>query len=148
MFNRTLFYTSFFSTITMLISLKFMELFRFINWSPIGWGKESSLFPTMHFTVKWGLLSIVLFIVSLLLYIIMFYLHAIPPALSAIFFTILLVFLIEWFISEAKTPMEMMQSISVPLLAVTAMILRFISGTAVFYYELSKKETNASPPSS
>lgn len=140
MFNRTFFYTSFFSTIIMLLSLKFMELFSFINWSPIGWGENTFVLPAMHFTVKWGLLSIALFIVFMLLYMIMFYLHAIPPAISAIFFTILLVFLVEWIISEAKTPLEMIQSISIPLLAVTAIILRFISGTAVFYYDLSKKE--------
>lgn len=140
MFNRTFFYTTLFSTITMLISLKFLELFSFIQWSPIGWGQESSVMPTMHFTVKWGLLSIALFVVFMLLYIVMFYLHAIPPAISAIFFTVLLVFSVEWVISEAKTPMELLQAISIPLLATTAIILRFISGTAVFYYELSRKE--------
>lgn len=140
MWNRTLFYTALFSAMIMLISLKFFELFSFINWSPIAWGENTSLFSTMHFTVKWGLLFVVLFFVFILLYMIMYYLAAIPPSMSAIFFTIVLVFLLEWFISDTKTPWETIQSVSVPLLSVTAIVLRFISGTAVFYYELSKKE--------
>lgn len=140
MLDRTLFYTALFSAIIMLISLKFFELFSFINWSPIGWGGDTSLLPTMHFTVKWGLLFIALFLVFILLYMIMYYLVAIPPSMSAIFFTVVLVFLVEWFISDTKTPWETIQSVSVPLLSVTAILLRFISGTAVFYHELSKKE--------
>ncbi len=140
MLDRTLFYTAFFSAIIMVISLKFLELFSFIKWSPIGWGENASLFSTMHFTVKWGLLFIGLFVVFILLYIIMYYLHAIPPAMSAIFFTVLGVFLVEWLIHDSTSIREFMQSLSIPLLSVTAIILRFISGTAVFYYDLSQKE--------
>lgn len=140
MVNQTFFYTAFFSAIIMTISLKFMELFSFIHWSPIGWGEKASLFSTLHFSVKWGLLFLGLFLLFLAIYMIMFHLHAIPPAMSAIFFTVVGVVGVEWLIQGSKTPWEMMQAISIPFLSVTAIILRFISGTAVFYYDLSKKE--------
>lgn len=140
MWNRTLVYTSLFSAIAMVFSLKFMEMFSFIKWSPIGWGKKAYLFSSMHFTTQWGLLFVGVFIVFIVLYMIMFYLHAIPPAMSAIFFTVVGVFAVEWGIHHSKGPWDVIQAMSIPFLAVTAIILRFISGTAVFYYELSRKE--------
>lgn len=139
MINRIFFLTTLFSAIFMINTLKFMELFGFIKWSPIGWAKNWSLFTTTHYTVKWGLLFIALFVIFAVLYILISFLSSIPPSVPAIIISVLGIILLEWFINSATTPWETVKSISIPLLAVTAIVLRFISGTAVFHKELSRK---------
>lgn len=139
MFNKTFVYTTLFSALFMTLSLKFMELFSFIKWSPIGWAEKAALFSPFHFTVKWGILFLVLVIIFAVIYIIMSFLDSIPPALSALFLGVIAIIAVEWFISEPKSPIEVIKSISVPLLSITAIVLRFIAGTAVFHRELSRK---------
>lgn len=139
LFNQTFVYTTLFSALFMILSLKFMQLFSFIKWSPIGWEKKFPLFSTFHFTVKWGILFVALLIIFAVIYMIVSHLTSIPPALTAIFISVLGIIALEWFISEPKSPMEVMTSISIPLLSVTAIVLRFIVGTAVFYKEISRK---------
>lgn len=139
MFNRTFLLTSLFASIFMVISLSFMSLFSFIDWSPVGFLKKEALFPTLHFMVQWGILFILLFFMFSLIYIILYYLHVIPPALSAIVLSIIAVFVIEWGIDSDRTFGTVLQSISIPLLSIVAIVFRFIAGTAVFYKELSKK---------
>lgn len=139
MFNQTLVYTTLFSALFMILSLKFMELFSFIKWSPIGWAEKSAYFEPLHFTIKWGMLFIGLMAIFAVIYIIISFLDSIPPAVSALFISILGIVVLEWFISEPKTPIEVIKSVSLPLLAITAIVLRFIAGTAVFYKELLRK---------
>lgn len=139
MFNQTFVYTTLFSALFMALSLKFMELFSFIKWSPIGWAERSVYFEPLHFTIKWGMLFLGLMVIFAVIYIIISFLDSIPPAVSALFISILGIVVLEWFISEPKTPIEVIKSVSLPLLAITAIVLRFIAGTAVFYKELSRK---------
>lgn len=140
MLNRTLFYTSLVAALFMVLSLKFMELFSFIKWSPVGFLKNESIFPKMHFTIQWGILFVILLIVFTLIYILLYLLATIPPAVSAIILSIIGVLLIEWFVNGERTPAEMIQAVSIPFLSTVAIILRFISGTASFNKELSKKQ--------
>lgn len=139
MFNRTFFLTSIFASGFMLISLMFMSLFSFIKWSPVGFLKKETLFPTLHFVVQWGILFFILFFMFSFFYILLYYLHSIPPALSAIIISIIAVVVVEWLVDSERTAMALLQSISIPLLSVVAIVFRFIAGTAVFYKELSKK---------
>ncbi|AOV07828.1 hypothetical protein [Sporosarcina ureilytica] len=139
MIDRTFFLTSFFSAIFMVISLKILELFDFIKWSPIGWAKNWSAFSAIHYTIKWGMLFIALFIVFAVLYILISFLDSIPPSIPAIIISILGIIVLEWFINHSTTPWATIQSISIPLLSVTAIVLRFIAGTAIFNKELSRK---------
>lgn len=140
MLNQTFFYTSLVAALFMALSLKMMELFSFIKWSPVGFLKNESFFPKLHFTVQWGILFVILCIIFAIFYIVFFFLASIPPAVPAILFSIIGVLLIEWFIDSARTPVETMQSLSVPFLSIVAITLRFISGTASFNKELSKKQ--------
>lgn len=140
MLNQTFVYTSLFAALFMVLSLKFLELFSFIKWSPVGFLKNESLLPKMHFTIQWGVLFIILCVVFAIFYIIFSFLSSIPPAVPAILFSVMGVLLIEWFIDSARTPVETLQSLSIPFLSIIAITLRFISGTASFYKELSKKQ--------
>lgn len=140
MFNRTFLYTSLFSALFMLISLKFMALFTFIKWSPVGFLKNEQVFPKMHSAVQWLLLYVFLFLLFAIIYILFSFLERIPPSIPAIGLSLFGVFLLEWFIDDARTPTEMIRAISIPLLSVIAITLRFISGTASFNKELSQKE--------
>lgn len=139
MFNQTFVYTTLFSALFMSISLKFMQLFSFIKWSPIGWAKKWDLFATAHFAVKWGILFLVLVIIFAILYMMVSFFDSIPAALTALFISVIGIIAVEWFISESKSPEELFKSISIPLLSVTAIVLRFIVGTAVFHRELLRK---------
>lgn len=84
-------------------------------------------------------LLLALVIIFAVLYIVFSFLDAISPAVLAIVFGVIGIIALEWFISEPKTPIEVVKSISIPLLAITAMVLRFISGTAVFMKKITRK---------
>ena len=139
MFNQTFVYTAVFSALFMVLSLMFMELFSFIKWSPIGWAERSAYFEPLHFTIKWGMLFLGLMAIFAVIYILTSFLDSIPPGVSALFIGIIGLIALEWFISEPKSPVEVITSISIPLLATTAIVLRFIAGTAVYHKELLRK---------
>jgi len=123
----------------MTLSLSFMQLFNFIKWSPVGWAKELSLLSSAHFSIKWLLLFLAMIITFALFYILFSFLDAIPPSVLALSFGLVGIIVIEWFISEPKTPIGVIKSISIPFAAMTAIVLRFISGTAVFMRKITRK---------
>lgn len=139
MINKTFVYTSIFSAIFMTLSLSFMQLFNFIKWSPVGWAKKWSLLSSAHYSIKWLLLFLAMVIIFAVFYILFSFLDAIPPAVLALSFGMVGIIVLEWFISEPKTPIGVIKSISVPLAAITAIVLRFISGTAVFMRKITRK---------
>lgn len=116
-----------------------MQLFSFIKWSPIGWTKKWTLFSTAHYTVKWGILFLVLVMIFAIIYMMVSFLDSIPGALTALFISVIGIIAVEWLISEPKSPIEVIKSVSLPLFSVTAIVLRFIVGTAVFHRELLRK---------
>lgn len=139
MFNKTFAYTTLFSSLFMVFMLKFLHLFSFIKWSPIGWEKKWSAFSSVHDLVKWAILFLLLILVFAALYILTSFLESVSPAVLAIVISVIGMIAVEWLISEPKTPFEVIQSMSIPLLSVTAITLRFIAGTAIFFKELSRK---------
>ena len=116
-----------------------MELFSFIKWSPIGWAERSAYFQPLHFMIKWGVLFLGLMAIFAVIYILISFLESIPPAVSALFIGVIGMIALESFINEPKPPVEIIKSISIPLLATTAIVLRFIAGTAVYHKELLRK---------
>ncbi len=145
MFNKTFVYTSIFSALFMALSLKFLQLFDFVKWSPIGWFKKWQVLPAAHYSIKWLFLIVVLVILFAIVYLIISFLESIPPSVSALIFSIVAIVIIEWMISEPKTPIEAIRAISIPFLSITAIVLRFIAGTAVYMRKLSRKEGNELP---
>ena len=139
MFNTTIL-TSVFAALLMAASLKFLHFFDFIQWSAVGWSKKWHLFTDdhiMHYFVNWLLLILALTVLFAIVYIIISFLYKIPPSITAIVIGMVFVLIIEWFISKPDTIKDTFLSISIPLLAISAIIFRFIAGTAVFMRNIS-----------
>ena len=132
MINKTFLYTSLFSALFTTLSLRFLQLFSFIEWSPIGWTDKWPEVDSSHYSIKWVLLFLGLFIIFAILYILSSFLVAIPPSLSAIIIGVIGIIILEWFISEPRSLSAVFRNISYPFLAIIAITLRFITGTAVF----------------
>lgn len=139
MLNKTFIYTSIMTALFMTISLSMLKLFDFIKWSPIGWSNKWSLFSSFHVSINWVILFLSITVIFAIIYIVTSYLDAIAPALLAITIGILGIVGLEWLISEPKSPIELIKSVSVPMLSVTAIALRIITGTSVFMKRLSRK---------
>ncbi len=137
MINKTLLWTALIGAFFTTIALKFMQLFNFISWSPIGWAKEWSLFAYAHFTIKWALLFVALVLLYAIVYFAVSFTTSIPPSITAILIGIVVVFTVEWTIGSPKTPLAAIKSISLPYFALMAIVFRFITGTAVFMKKLS-----------
>ncbi|WP_172369237.1 hypothetical protein [Sporosarcina jiandibaonis] len=132
MINKTFLYTSLFAALFTTLSLRFLELFSFINWSPIGWTERWPEVDSYHYSIKWFLLFIGLFIIFAILYILCSFSSAIPPSLSAIVIGVIGVIIVEWFINEPKSLLDFFNTFSYPFAAIIAITLRFITGTATF----------------
>ncbi|WP_318614997.1 hypothetical protein [Sporosarcina sp. YIM B06819] len=132
MINKTLLWTAFFSALFTALSLKFLHLFNFISWSPVGWVKKGSLFGSPHIVIQWALFFIILTVVFAIIYFAVSFTSSIPPSVTSLIIAIIAVFAIEWTIGSPKTPFDAIKSVSIPFLAIIAMVLRFITGTAVF----------------
>ncbi|MBE1553774.1 hypothetical protein [Sporosarcina limicola] len=139
MINNTLIWTSIISAFFTVLALDFLRLFKFISWSPIGWSKKWQLLASAHFSIKWALLFVALTLIFALLYIVVSYTTSIPPSVTSILIGIVVVFAIEWTIATPKTPLSTIKSISLPFFAIMAIVLRFITGTAVFMKKLSEE---------
>lgn len=139
MINKTLLWTAFFSALFTVLSLKFLHLFNFISWSPIGWTKKGMMFASTHIVFHWALLFIILTVVFAILYFVVSFTTSIPPSVTSLIITILAVFAIEWTIGSPKTPFDAIKSLSIPFLSIIAIVLRFITGTAVFMKKLSEE---------
>lgn len=107
-------------------------MFSFVKWSPIGWADKWPQVNSYHYSIKWALLFIGLFIIFAILYILSSFTGAIPPSLSAIIIGLIGIIILEWIISEPRSPLAVFKTISYPFLAIIAITLRFITGTATF----------------
>lgn len=139
MINKTLLWTAFFSALFTALSLKFLHLFNFINWSPVGWAKKGMLFASTHIVIQWALLFILLTVTFAILYFAVSFTTSIPPSVTALIITLIAVFAIEWTIGSPKTPFDAIKSVSIPFLSIIAVVLRFLTGTAVFMKKLSEE---------
>ena len=137
MINQTLLWTALVGAFFTTIALKFLQLFNFISWSPVGWAKKWHLFGSAHFTIKWALLFVALTCLFAILYFAVSFTTSIPPSVTAIILGLIVVFAVEWTIGSPKTPIAAIKSISLPYLALMAIVFRFITGTAVYMKKLS-----------
>ena len=140
MINKTFVLTSIVAGFFMVMSLKFLHFFKFIKWSPIGWSKKYQILVSAHVSAKWITLFIGLVILFALFYLLFSFLDAIPPSILAIVCSIVILILVEWIIGGPQTFSGIVKSISIPLLSLSAIIFRFLAGTAVFMRKLTKSE--------
>ncbi|MCG7336354.1 hypothetical protein MHZ95_13885 [Sporosarcina sp. ACRSM] len=132
MFKSTLFWTAICSSLFTTLSLKFFHIFNFIEWSPVGWAEKWRSFAHLHVFIQWLLLFVGLTLLYALIYIGVSFTTSIPPSVTALIIAIIGVLAIEWSIHSPSTPSAAIGSVSMPLLALLAIVLRFITGTAVY----------------
>ena len=106
MINKTLVWTALVGAFFTTIALKFLQIFNFISWSPVGWAKKWQLFPTAHFTIKWALLFVALVLLYAIVYFAVSFTTSIPPSITALIIGVIVVFAVEWTIGSPKTPLE------------------------------------------
>lgn len=117
-----------------LVLLKFLKVFHFIRWSPIGWSKRIYAFTDAPDWAKWVLIGAVCFIFFFLLYMIALFTANIPITLTSLLFTVLAVVSVEWMIYAKPdlTVMQFMKKLSIPFACLFAIVIRFVVGTSVY----------------
>ncbi|MBB4825699.1 magnesium-transporting ATPase (P-type) [Sporosarcina luteola] len=138
---NTMVWTTLVASIGILIALRGFYYFHFINWSPVGWAKRWELFGSSSALWKWTFLFLIIFICSVVYYYLISLTSSIPPTISSLIVSIILAVAIEWSILVPTTLMEGLRSLSYPFLALVAVAIRFITGTAVFMKKLPKEAT-------
>ncbi|ARD46828.1 hypothetical protein SporoP37_00710 [Sporosarcina sp. P37] len=127
-------WTAIMAAVLSVIALKFLKVFKFIKWSPVGWTKKFQMFAETPGLVKWILLWVICFVLFFILYFIARLTFKIPPTLSSLIVTVIAIFFIEWMI-HVKADLTMTQfikKISIPFACLFAMIFRFVIGTSVY----------------
>lgn len=130
----TQFWTSLVAAVATVVLLKFLKVFNFIKWSPIGWSKRYKLFTTEPALVKWVILCIAFFLLFLILYSISSWMYMLPPSVASILITLILIAAIEWGVHGISdvTVTEFLKNVSIPFAAILAVILRFVVGTSIY----------------
>lgn len=132
MLTRTIIWTSVVAAAFTLFSLKALEFFNFIKWSPIGWGAKWLLFGSSHAWWKWTALFVVILFGYAFLYGVTHLASRIPPSVTAIALSVIAAVSIEWVIFSPETFMEGVKSLSIPFFSILAIVSRFVTGTAVY----------------
>lgn len=130
----THFLTALTAAVIAVFSLKFLQVFHFIKWSPVGWAERYHLFTDGSVWFKWSLLLFFCFLLFFLLYMIALFTSAVPPSLTSIILAAGAVLFIEWLIyaSPDLTAAKFLKKVSLPFGALLAMIVRFVVGTSVY----------------
>ncbi|WP_153722357.1 hypothetical protein [Sporosarcina cascadiensis] len=126
--------TALMAAVLSVFSMKFLQVFKFIKWSPIGWTKRFHLFIDSPEWVKWLMLGIICFVLFFLLYMIALFTYKIPPVISSLVFTAIAIFAIEWtiYVKPDMTMAQFIKKLSIPFACLLAMIIRFVIGTSVY----------------
>ncbi|WP_301108259.1 hypothetical protein [Sporosarcina sp.] len=127
-------WTAVMAAVLSVFSMKFLHIFKFIKWSPIGWTKRFHLFVDSPVWVKWLLLGVICFVLFFLLYMITLFTYKIPPVISSLVFTAIAIFAIEWtiYVKPDLTMAQFIKKLSIPFACLLAMIIRFVIGTSVY----------------
>lgn len=127
---KTYVVTTLFATILFTGTLLFLKVFKFVNWSPIGWTKRYHLFPNEHPVVKWMLLAILIFMTILIMLKLFSYTKRINPVFTSVLIGLLIWGIIEWVI---KGDFSFIKKSSLPFLAVLIIFCRALVETSVFH---------------
>lgn len=112
-----------------MLSLKILQVFKFVKYSPIGWTKSLDVFDHSHPLVKWLVLWIGVMVIIAILFALGEFLKNVRMSLVAILLAVLIVWLIEWYIQ--KTPN--IHKFSTPLGVMIAIHLLWILETASYH---------------
>lgn len=137
--KEVFFWTSFIAALSLTIALKFLQFFHFIDWSPVEKLESGFILTSHQWLIKWLLLGIIIWGLCLLHMLIT---QAFPwqnATFISIGLTVVYIFLITQYIQPKELEKDFWEQLSLPLLAVLAIVIRFMSGTVLFFRELSKK---------
>lgn len=125
------FVTSFAAALFMTLSLKFLHLFHLIKWNPITFLKKV---PAMDWTTfeKWFVLFLILMVIALLFYFVGQTLLAKSPFLFSLIIGGIIALILEWKILDLPIELTSFKKISIPLIVITIMTIRFIAETAQY----------------
>lgn len=131
--NRAvLFWTSIISSLFFVLSLKFYDVFHFIDWKPLGWSKRYHFFEESPGLLRWIILFLIIFILSLLLYYLAKWLKKAKPAILSLIVGLIIALLIEWLIQRPNEIGEYLKDFSIPFGVLVLITTRFIVETAIF----------------
>lgn len=134
--------TAIVTAISLALCLKGLHYFHLIKWNPIGFYKKWELFEGSSKLFQWSTLTLMLFVVAFLLYIIMQYTYSIPAVLTSFLLGLLVTFTIEWFALGLPLQLDSFKKLSIPFIVVVICLLRFLLETANFHMKMhtSQKE--------
>ena len=120
------FFTSFAAALFMTVSLKILHLFHLIKWNPIAFLKNV---PAMDWTTfeKWFVLFLILMVISLLFYFVSQTGIAKSPFLFSLIIGVIGGLFLEWEILNLKTEWASFKKVSIPLVVLIIMTLRFVA---------------------
>ncbi|KOS68091.1 hypothetical protein AEA09_05665 [Lysinibacillus contaminans] len=125
--------TAIVSAISLAICLKGLHYFHLIKWNPIGFYKKWELFEGSSKLFQWSTLTLLLFVVALLLYISLQFVHIIPAVLTSLLLGLLFTITIEWFALDLPLQLASFKKLSIPFIVVVICLLRFLLETANFH---------------
>ncbi|GKV68104.1 hypothetical protein NCCP2716_06020 [Sporosarcina sp. NCCP-2716] len=129
---HTFFWTAAVAGLFSALSLKFLHIFHFVSWSPVGWMDRFVFLTKQPSAVKWTVFILLLFVLHAMLYGLFTAASQLPPSVMAILMAIIVVCAVEWAVTPPASLKSAYRAVSIPLLALAAIIMRFVSGTAVF----------------
>lgn len=127
--------TSLFNSLLLLVGLKLLQVFHFVNWHPIKFMKNWAIFSDSPPLIRWMLLFVFLFIASLIVYFLLQYSYLIPPAFTSIVVGLAIAFVMEWIIYDLPAEAASFKELSIPFIVVVILSCRFIIETSIFAYK-------------
>ncbi|MCM3359887.1 MULTISPECIES: DNA helicase [unclassified Psychrobacillus] len=125
--------TSLAAAIGITALLKFLHLFSFVKWNPVGFSKSFEMFEDTNVYLRWLVLFLVIWVISIVIYYISLLTSKVPVAISSLIFGILLAFVVEWLISDAGTMLKTMKKLSIPFICIVVIGMRFLMESAIFH---------------
>lgn len=128
--------TAIVSAISLAFFLKGLHYFHLIKWNPVGFYKKWDLFEGSSKLFQWSTLTLLLFVIALLLYVIMQFAHMIPAVLTSFLLGLLFTITIEWVALDLPLQLESFKKLSIPFIVVVICLLRFLLETANFHMKV------------
>ncbi|MEK4628187.1 MAG: DNA helicase [Solibacillus sp.] len=110
--------------------LKFLHLFHFIKWSPVGFTKKLGIEDITAFE-KWLIIILIFFVIALLLYYLFVYIP-IRPDIASILLGLAVAILVEWIIYRYPLELSSFKKLSIPFIVVIMIMFRFIIESAAY----------------
>ena len=136
--------TSLFASIFLTFSLKVLSYLNFIKWNPVGYTKRLDILQSNHPLIQWLFLAIVIFLITLILYLIMQFVELVPAFITSLVIGGVLALISEWIIFDLPAELKSFKKLSIPFIVTVVITARFVFETATFHYR-AHSERNKLP---